>query len=252
MPGLRHVQLFGVLVASVALLTAVPGANAGENWQWSISPYIWATDISEDLILDGEVVGGGDTDFNDLVDNIETSLQLHFEGTRDRWGLFADINYVELSDSETGEMELGRLDVDIQETLLEAGAIYRPGGRSGRLDLLFGTRVLAVGEDYILQIADQPPYGASIDETYVDVLIGVRYLIPLSERWVVSLRGDVSAGGTDYIWTAQGLLGWRFGAKRNSAIFAGYRYRDMEYTKADVLEDKKTISGFGLGVRFGF
>ncbi len=92
----------------------------------------------------------------------------------------------------------------------------------------------------------------SIDESYLDALIGARYHIPLSERWVISLRGDVSLGGTDFMWTAQGLVGWRFGAKRNSAIFVGYRYRDMKYSKADVFEVKKTLSGLGLGVKIGF
>jgi len=68
---------------------------------------------------------------------------------------------------------------------------------------------------------------------------------------MVSLRGDVSAGGTDLTWTAQGLLGWRFGAKRNSAILAGYRYRELEYGKAGVLDVEKTLSGFVLGFKIG-
>jgi len=252
MSNVTRAYLVSLLVVAVLLLTGTQGAHAGERWQWSITPYMWATDISEDLILDGAVVGGGDTEFNDLVDLVDTSLQLHFEGTGDRWVLFADINYVELSDSKTGEAGLGRFDVDIEEAVFEAGAVYRPGGRSGRLDLLFGARVLAIDEDYTLQIGDLPPVGTSIDETYVDALVGARYHIPLSDRWIISLRGDVSAGGTDYMWTAQGMLGWRFGAKRNSGIFVGYRYRDMEYSKADVVEVKKTLSGVGLAVRFGF
>jgi hypothetical protein len=244
--------LAGVVIVTAIVVFAAADARAGDTWQWSITPYIWATDISEDLLLRGTVVGGGDTDFDDLVDLIEASLQLHFEGTREHWGLFADVSHVELSDSETGEMGFSRLDVDIEDTVVEAGAIYRPGGRSGRLDLLVGTRYLAVVEDYRFQIADLPPYGASIDEDYLDFLMGARYHIPLSDRWMISLRGDVSTGGTDYTWTAQGMLGWRFGARRNSAVFVGYRYRDMKYTKADVLEVQKALSGLGLGVRLGF
>lgn len=242
----------GVVIVLAVLLSVAPSAHASDTWSWSLTPYIWATDISEDLILDGAVVGGGDTEFDDLVDTIETSLQLHFEGMREHWGMFADVNYVELSDSQTGEYGFARLDVDYEETVVEAGALSRPGGRSGRLELMFGVRALAIDESYRLQIADLPPSNASIDETYLDFLMGARYQIPLSKRWVISLRGDVSTGGTDHILTAQALLGWRFGTKRNSAIFAGYRYREMEYTKADVVKDQKTISGFGAGVKFGF
>jgi hypothetical protein len=30
-----------------------------DGWQWCITPYVWAPDISKDLMVDGSVVGGG-------------------------------------------------------------------------------------------------------------------------------------------------------------------------------------------------
>ncbi|MCK5376255.1 MAG: hypothetical protein KAJ97_04175 [Acidobacteria bacterium] len=243
--------VFVFVATTIAALLFPSPAHAAGGWNWSITPYIWASDISEDLILHGEVVGGGDTEFKDLLEVVDTSLQLHFEGIRDRWGLFADLTYIDLSDSETGELEILRFDVEITETLFEAGALYRPGGQSGKLDLLFGARLLTVDEVYRLQLGELDPIESSIDESYVDALIGARYHIPLSQRWVISLRGDLSLGGTDLMWTAQGMVGWRFGAKRNSAVFLGYRYRDMKYSKAD-FEVEKTLSGPGLGVKIGF
>ncbi len=247
----RQAVLVFVATTIAALLFPSP-AQAADGWNWSITPYMWASDISETLILNDEVVGGGDTEFKDLADLADTSLQLHFEGVRDRWGLFTDLTYIELSDSETGEMGLLRFDVEITEALFEAGAIYRPGGRSGKLDLLFGTRFFSVDEKYRLQLGWLDPFEARVDEGYLDALVGARYRIPLSERWVISLRGDVSLGGTDYMWTAQGLVGWRFGAKRDSAVFVGYQYRDMKYSKANVIEVEKTLSGPALGVKIGF
>jgi len=241
----------GALLVTALLLA--PHAQAQDQWRWSITPYMWATDISEDLILDGQVVGGGDTEFNDLADKIVTSMQLHFEGIKDRWGVFADVSHVDLRDSQTGEQGLGRLEADIKETATEAGLIFRPGGSSGRLDLLVGVRILSIIEKYRLELGQiVGPFELRVDDDYLDALIGARWLIPFSDRWAVSLRGDVSAGGTDYTWTAQGLLAWRFGKYRNSAVFAGYQYRELKYTKADVLEDHKTLSGPGLGLRIGF
>ena len=38
----------------------------------------------------------------------------------------------------------------------------------------------------------------------------------------------------------------------DSAVFLGYRYRDMKYSKADVIEVEKTLSGPGIGVKIGF
>ena len=62
----------------------------------------------------------------------------------------------------------------------------------------------------------------------------------------------MSFGDTDLIWTAQALVGWLFGASQQHAVFFGYRYRDMKYGKAEVIDVEKTLSGIALGVKFGF
>lgn len=239
----------GLLVAFVA---AAPTAHAQERWEWSVTPYFWGSNISEDLLLRGEISGGSDTQFKDLVSKLDFAMQVHVEAIKGHWGPFADLSYIALSDSETGEQGILRLDVEIKELLGEAGAIYRPGGREGRLDLLFGARLLSVDELYRLGLADLGSVDTSVDENYLDALVGARYSIPLSESWAIVLRGDVSFGSTDYMWTAQGLLGWRFGSRKQSSVFLGYRYRDMKYTKADVIEVEKTLNGVGLGVQIGF
>ena len=77
-------------------------------------------------------------------------------------------------------------------------------------------------------------------------------LTTAADRWVVSLKGDVSAGGTDLTWTTQALVGWQFGARRQSGIFVGYRHRAMEYGKTDRFDIEKTLSGFGVAVKIGF
>lgn len=243
-----------IVGASLAVILAAVagGAQAADRWQWSITPYMWATDISETVLLDGTQVGGGDTEFKDLVDILDTSLQLHLEGVGVRWGVFADVTYIEASDSETGDRELLRLDVEIEESVLEGGLIWRPGGHEGRLDVLLGARYLGVDVIYRLLLGTVGSREIRLDESYLDALVGFRYHIPLSERWVISLRGDASIGDTDLVWTAQAMVGWRFGSARQHALLAGYRYRDMEYDQADVLDVEKTLSGFGIGVTIGF
>jgi len=249
MRGLFFRRAAAVIAIAAVFVTAAANAGAAD---WSLTPYMWATDISETLLLDGNEVGGDDTEFADLVDVLDTSLQLHLEGVGERWGVFGDVTYIELTDSAEGELGFGRLDVEIEEMLVEAGLIWRGAGGPEGLELLLGFRYLDVDEAYRLEIGALPdPYQRRLNESYLDVLVGARYNALLSPRWMVSLRGDVSAGGTDLTWTAQGLLGWRFGAKRNSAILAGYRYRELEYGKAGVLDVEKTLSGFVLGFKIG-
>jgi len=244
--GLR-LLLTGTIVAATAV-----SAQAGDGWQWSLTPYIWATDLKEDLVLDGAVVGGQDLDFKDLADKVESSFQVHLEGMGDRWGMFADVIYIDLSDTETGEQGLLRLDVSIEEMVNEGGAIFRPGGREGRFDLLLGARYFSLDETYRLTLGGIASGQTRVDDGYLDALLGARFRLPLSDRWVVTLRGDYSLGDTDGVWTAQGMVEWRFGAKRKSAILGGYRHREMEYGKADTLEVERELSGFAVGVKIGF
>ena len=52
----------GATVAGVVVFVAVTmlasGVESQDGWQWSVAPYMWATDVSGDLILDGDVGGG--------------------------------------------------------------------------------------------------------------------------------------------------------------------------------------------------
>jgi len=244
------IRIFACALAAAFATQAYP-AEGDEGWRWSLAPYLWASGIKETLRVDGEVVGGQDLTFADLVDKTEATAQLHFEGSRDRWGVFADLFYIELSDSGTGNLGVSRLDADIEEMTSEAGAIFRPGGRDGRFEVLLGVRHFQVDEDYRFQVGGMEPFDRSLDEDYLDGLVAVRYHIPLGERWRVSLKGDASFGDTDGIWTGQAMVAWLFGAKRGSAVYAGYRYRELEYAKGPFDVDR-TLSGVGFGVQFGF
>ncbi len=106
-----------VVIAGVILMAAASGAHARDRWQWDVSTYVWASSISEDLILNGDVVGGGDTSFNDLVDMTESSYQIHVETIGENIGFFVDAMSVDLSDQEVGP--LLQTDVEITESVFD-------------------------------------------------------------------------------------------------------------------------------------
>ncbi len=75
---------------------------------------------------------------------------------------------------------------------------------------------------------------------------------PIGERWLFILNGDMSAGGSDLIWTAQALGGWRFGSRKQSSLLLGYRHRALDYSKADKIDVKRTFTGPIMGLQIGF
>ena len=112
MQNAESLTVASILAVAIVIAPGAGGAEAANRWQWSLTPYMWATDVSETPLLDGSEVGGDDTEFSDLVDTLDTSLQLHFEGVGERCGVFADVTYIELADSAEGELGFGRLDVE--------------------------------------------------------------------------------------------------------------------------------------------
>jgi hypothetical protein len=240
-----------VFIALCLALTSAAEAQSDDSWRWSLTPYIWATSLSEDLTFRGEGIGGNDLDFKDLVDITEAAYTFHLQGMKGELGFYIDASISDLKDEEVGDLVL--TEARIKEQIYSGGLIYRPGGVDGSFDLLLGVRYFEVDEYYTFTVGDQPPRERGIDDSYTDLMVGARYWWRLGDRWGLGVIGDVSSGGTDLIWTAEGMVGWRFGARRQSSVLVGYRHRVLEYTKADErIEVERTMSGPTIAVQFGF
>jgi hypothetical protein len=87
-----------ILTFCLSCLLASP-ARAAEPLKWSVAPYIWATDISGDLKVDGDPIGGVEIGFTDLLNTTDASFQMFVEAGRGRWSGFADVTYLKTSDS---------------------------------------------------------------------------------------------------------------------------------------------------------
>jgi len=85
------------IYAVLALAIAAPVATTEEGAiNWSITPYMWATETTFDLTADSTPIGGGKISFSDLVDTTDTSFQIHVEGGRsgDKWSAFIDLTFL--------------------------------------------------------------------------------------------------------------------------------------------------------------
>lgn len=240
------------LIISVCLTFSFASAvQASEPWRWSLTPYIWASDLSEDLTFRGETVPGNSLEFKDLLDITDSSYTVHFQGMRGELGFYLDASVANLKDEDVGDIVL--TEARIKEQIYSGGLIFRPGGADGSFDLLLGARYFSVDETYTFTIAGLPPRERGIDDSYTDLMVGARYWWRFGDRWGMGLIGDASSGGTKVIWTAEGMLGWRFGSRRQSAILVGYRHRVLEYLKTDDrVEVQRTFSGPTIAVQLGF
>jgi hypothetical protein len=93
----------------------------------------------------------------------------------------------------------------------------------------------------------------------VDPLVGARAHFHLSERWSLSLEGNVGGFGvgSDFAWHASGAIGYRFSlfGEDNARLLGGYRALSQDYETGsgdDKFEWDVTLHGPIVGLAIAF
>jgi hypothetical protein len=264
--SVRHAFILsGITILSTLSLT---GAAMASDWEWSVTPYAWATDVSADISINDRQVANQEIDFSDLAEDLEWTAQGHVEGRKGRHGVMADLFYVHLAEDGMSiplpaPVPLQALaDGDLKLTILDVGGVFNPRGDGEGFSLLYGGR--AVDRDF--QVDARFPVGPGVtlarsyevSETLYDALLGARYAGQITPRWSWAVQADASTGGTEQTWSVLAGLGWSFGADGRYTLIAGYRYMDIQFEKdnatsrGDEVDADVTLSGFISGLRIAF
>lgn len=238
-------ELFGIPGSGLAV------AQTGEaDWRWSVTPYLWGSDLSTDVRFPGGQEISGEAQFSDILDKLDFGAQVHLEGQRGPWGMFVDATYLTMSDDTThGPISA---DAEIDTGLYEFAAIYTPGGEDGRFTAFVGARIVALKLDTTFSgLGSGGPIRRATDASLTDFMIGGRYMHPFNDRWLLNLRADVGSGDTESSWNALAVIGWRFGGDLDNAVLLGWRHMELDIEEAGRDIDT-TFDGPIAGVLFGF
>lgn len=265
--GTIHVKL---TIGVFALFLAVAGtavAQESDPWEWTLAPYLWATDAGLDLSVSGQEAFGGDADFIDLLDKLDMAFMGHFEGRKGRWGMYLDTVYFDLSDSQSipvgaGGPVLGDLAVaaGMKLKLYDAGGIYRVSapGAAVRFDVLAGVRYVDLNVDALITLPGPAMTTLSIQTgpAETDVMLGGRFIGRFAEQWNWILRGDLSFGGTEGTYNGLAAIGYTFGEAGLFSLELGYRYMSIETDGTTAMGRPSaadlTLSGPVVGFIFNF
>jgi hypothetical protein len=255
-------------MAWLAVLAACvwPPASAARaaDWEWMITPYLWASGVSLDLTANDEPVIGSDVTFSDLLDKTDFAGEVHFEGRRGKAGFFADALYTSLSEGVTTPANPPlpggtRVESELDMGLYEGGGFYRLIAGDGRaLDLLFGARLLdlELENDVALPSPSTATTTLDLSESLLDGFAGLRYGHALGKRWDFVIRADAGAGDTDLTWNAVGTVGVRFGQTDRYSLRVGWRHTEIELDQESDggvdLETDLTLSGPAIAFMFKF
>ena len=245
---LRQLLLLLITQSSLFMFPADSNAQSGDV-QWSMTPYIWASNTSLDFKLNGSPVGGADLSFGDILDTLDAAFQLHTEGGKGNWSGFVDFTFLSMSDSE--ELPIVTITTDSEQTIVDAAAAYWPGGVGSPLNFFGGVRYSKFDDTFGLSIGGTPVGESRSKQDYVDALLGMRYHFDLSQRWGLLTSGDVSFGDSEGTWQVQGVFAYTVGKKRQNRILFGYRYKQAEFKDGDLKTDY-TYNGPLAGFTFRF
>ena len=256
-------QIAALLVGiQCALFSAGVQAETGDKWEHSLAPlFLWGMSVDGTSEINGRAA---DLDLNfedDILENMEAAITLHYEARKGKVVLFAEYQYVELNpeiSSEAGPFEVSA-DIDFTIQMLELGLGYAVWRDEDTLwEMLGGIRVtdhdLDVDIDAKIEIPLPNPiereFSGNLDggDDWMHPFLGLRLIQNFTDKWSLVLRGDAALGGFDNkAWHINALVDYRF--NKWGSVFGGYRHMDYDYESSGYAYDASQ-RGPMLGLAF--
>lgn len=229
----------------IACLSLTPAARAeGEQDSQSVAFYVLGLAIDGSVGV-GEAAAEIDLSASEFFDELEWGGMGSYRYQLERWSFQVDVVYATLS----GQTAAGpRAQLDLSMIELDGG--YRV---SDAFEIVVGAR----GWQYDAMVDAPQSGGRPIegDRRWTDPLIGVRFTLPIGERWELLARGDVGGFGvgSEFAWHATVAATWRL--LDNFGVLFGYRVFDVELDNDDAAAEVHADlqhSGPALGFSLAF
>ena len=215
---------------------APPGKD---HWEFKAIGYLWlaGTKGTADVIKPVAPVDF-DLSIGDVLHALQFAVMGAAEAQKDRVVFLGDFAFFHLAfrkgigirdpDFATASLDLRTAEV----TLLGGYRVVNNGPL--KVDLLAGGRMNSFKIAMQLQGPAREADG-TIKRTWVDPIIAARVVAPLSEKWSLSLYGDVGGFGlgSHITWQAAPTINWAISHK--TSVGAGWRYLKVDYRNGDVL-----------------
>ncbi|MBL0370917.1 hypothetical protein JJB09_02650 [Rhizobium sp. KVB221] len=232
----------------------VPEAKPAEDggWTFAVSPYFWGAGVSGDVGQFGLPAIHLQSDFSDILKDLDFGFMAVGEARYDRFSVFGDVIYTKVSSGGATPLGIvaGRVDVTSQTFAGLAGAGYAifQDGRSN-LDVVAGARLWHASTEISFSGGLLDGASGRDSATWVDAMGGFRGRYFMTGNVYLSAWGLLGAGQADLDWDVAAGVGYEF--NETISAVAGYRSLGVDYSKDDFVFDvvqKGPI--FGLVGRF--
>jgi hypothetical protein len=239
------------LRALVLALCVAPGAaSAGEI---NFTPYIWIPGVNATI---GESSGGspglGDRITLDFSNDLRLGgAMLNASWTEGPFVVLGDWTYANVrgvSASPFGVL-YGDVHAQIVGNVLQLFTGYAVLDKEGfRIEPLLGARGYIITGRLKLDPGRFPAVDLDDTAQWLDAVIGLRAQYRFAKSWIVNVRGDVGAGGSNLTWQIYGVGGYEFSW---GALVFGWRHLYVDQGEKS-LRLRLTLSGPIIGANFRF
>ena len=251
-------KLFGAALIGLVLSDqhVAAAGKLSDDWDFVIAPYALAPWISGDVTL-GRAGAPVEVDPGDVLGALQFAGMIHGEA-RHRSGFGLSFDYAFMSLGEDASSNLGSIDVDIFQGVLESYATYRFDHGENIFDAYAGMRYWNIDIDVKLSVG---PVSTKLSrgDDWIDPVIGLRWQRRVAPKWRLLAQGDIGGfgidGASDFTWSVMG--GVAYDGWENVSIFAVYKALSVDYesgtpgTRSHFKYDTIT-QGPAIGVGFRF
>lgn len=236
------------MMLTILCSSSVFAYDNDSEWKFNVRPYIWAAGIDGNVSATGVPNVKISKSFSDIFSKLDIGGMLTFEGDKDKYGLFADLMYIELSDR--GRIpSLGNVGAYAKSkttTALMTAKYSIVDTDESDVDVVAGARYWSVNNS----VRVDPPVNLSPlqRKSWFDPQIGFKgktILSPKSqiEGWaIMSPKSKI---------TADLMLSYGYYISENSLLSIGYRHLSVEHGR-DGFNMDASLNGPILGFEFSF
>lgn len=257
-----------LIICSLFISTDAAAQSENDQWQFTITPYIWLPSINGTLKY-GPPPGwnGGpevEIDTSDIIDDLNMAFMFAGSVRKGRWSVLTDVIYLDISGESSKVKSIDATDripvsstIDAgTETTLKSAAWALAGsygalqGKAGSLELLAGFRYfgLKTTTDWNLTATVTGDGGTQVfprsgsvteREDIWDGIIGLRGRLNLGDsKFYVPYYLDIGTGTSEFTW--EGIIGLGYGFKWIDLLV---EYRYLYYD----MDDDKHVQDISLG-----
>ncbi len=228
-------------------------ATGGSSWRFTASPYFWAAGISgRSGTLPPLPPAEVDLTFSDILEDLRFGGMLAGTATKGRFGISADIQYVETEAGGDLQPFFANARLDSKTVMATLSGEYAVLDRPGAsLRLGAGVRLWSVDTELKLSGGPAPDRRIDGDDTWIDPILTARGEADLSERWYVAGWAAVGGFGVGSETMADVFGGVGYRITETTSISAGYRWMKVDREDGDFLYDIEQ-QGPLVGMTFRF